>query len=133
MAIGAVRRGQVSDVNRVFEGLGWQRGDLRATFLLLQHGMAGVAILTDDLAVFAHVVAIMAAEAALVVHVPDVVGMRLPVHLHVGEESGGVDALQFGDCTLDAVRFGRSELGILVLVELGDVGGDCAFARSEVL
>src|ERR1019366_6256431 len=82
MAIGAVHRGQVAEVNRVLEGLGWQRGDLRATFLLIHHRMAGVAVLADDLAVLAHVVAIVAAETALIVHVPDVIRMRLPVHLH---------------------------------------------------
>ena len=64
MAIGAVHCGQIAEVNRVLESLSWLRGDLRTTFLLIQHRMAGVAILADDFAVLAHVVAIVAAEAA---------------------------------------------------------------------
>ena len=86
VAIGAVRSGQVSDVNRVLESLSWHRRDLCATFLLIHHRMAGVAVFADDLAVLAHVVAIVAAETALIVHVADVIGMGLPVHLHVGKE-----------------------------------------------
>src|ERR1019366_1922054 len=78
----------------------------------------------DDLAVLAHVVAIVAAKTALIVHVPDVIGMGLPVHLHVGKKGGAVDALQFDDGTLDAVRLGRRDLRILVLVKLRNVVGN---------
>src|ERR1039458_8841892 len=84
MAIGAVHRGQVAEVNRVLENLGWQRGDLRATFLLIQLRVARVSVFADDLAFLADVIAIVAAETALIVHVPDGIGMGLPVHLHVG-------------------------------------------------
>jgi hypothetical protein len=56
VAIGAVHRGQVAEVNRVLENLGWQRGDLRATFLLIQHRVAGVAVFADDLAFLADVI-----------------------------------------------------------------------------
>src|SRR5271157_191134 len=67
MAVGAVHRGQVADVHRMLERLGRQGGNLRATLLLVDHRMARVAILADDLAFLAHVVAIVTAEAALIV------------------------------------------------------------------
>src|SRR5664279_6627119 len=116
VAIGAVHSGQVSNVNRVLESLSWHRRDLCATFLLIHHRMAGVAVFADHLAVLAHVVTIVAAETALIVHVPDVIGMGLPIHLHVGKEGGAIDALQFNHRTLDAVRLGRRDLRVLVLV-----------------
>src|SRR5271157_3615580 len=93
VAVGTVHCGQVADVHRVLEGLGRKGGDLGATLLLLDHRMARVAILADRLAFLAHVVVIVAAEAALIVHVPDVVGMGLPGHLHGGKERGAIDAL----------------------------------------
>ena len=60
----------------------------------------------------------------VIVEVSDVVGMRLPVHLHVGKERGAVDALQLRHCALDAVGFAGGDLRILVLVELVDVVGN---------
>ena len=70
--------------------------DLRGALNLFQHCVARVAILADDFAVLADVIAIVAAEATLEVEMPDVVGMRLPVQLHVRKERRAIDALQFG-------------------------------------
>jgi hypothetical protein len=47
--------------------------------------VALVAVLADDFAVAGNVLAVMAAEAAIVIVVPEVVGMGLPVQLHLGE------------------------------------------------
>src|ERR1019366_2034634 len=124
VAIGAVHGGQIAEVNRVLENLGWQRGDLRPTFLLIHHRMAGVAIFADDFAILADVIAIVAAEAALIIEMANVVGMGLPVYLHGGKERGAVDALQFDDSSFDAVHLGRCDLRILVLVELCNRGGN---------
>src|SRR5208337_4573139 len=110
MAIGAVDRGHVAQIHRVLEGPDGQGGNLRPACLLLDDGVARVAILADDPAFLAHVVAIVAAEASLEVKVTDIIGMRLPVELHLGEEGGAIDALQLGYGRLDAVGLAGSDL-----------------------
>jgi hypothetical protein len=43
----------------------------------------------------------MTSETARRVEVPDVVGVRPPVYLHVGEDGGLIDVLKFNNGSLD--------------------------------
>jgi len=97
VAIGAGHCCQIANVNRVLEGLDWQklRSAYRFPAALVRYGTS--CSLCCDLAVFADMVAIVAAEAAGKIEMPNIVGMVLPVHFHVGEESGAIDALELGD------------------------------------
>ena len=87
---------------------------MRSAFHLVDDGVARVAILADNLAVLADMIAIMAAETSLEIEMPDVVGMSLPVHLHVGEKCSAIDALQFRNGAVDAVGFAGGDLRILL-------------------
>ena len=59
--------------------------------------MADVALVSNNFACIADVLAIVTAEAAREVQVADVVGMRLPVSLHLREEISLKYAFDFGD------------------------------------
>src|SRR6516162_2610446 len=92
--------------------------EMRGAFFLIKQGMTRIAVLADHAAVFADMVAIVAAETSREIHVSDVVGMRLPVDLHRGEERRSEYSLDFGDGVLNAVSFGRSNLRVFISVEL---------------
>src|SRR5689334_2176965 len=97
VAVTAVGGADVAQVHRVFERYPRNGGGLGAAFLLGEDGVADGAILADHLSVGAHVLAVVAAEAAGKVEVADIVGVSLPVNLHFREGRGAIDALQLGD------------------------------------
>ncbi len=78
--------------------------DLGFGFVNGQQVMAGGAVLGDAGSVFRGVVAVVAAEAAGIVHVADVVGMSSPGHLHVREHVLAVECDQFIAGRLDLLR-----------------------------
>lgn len=59
--------------------------------------MADRAVFRNNLAVVADVLSIMAAKASWCVKVTDVVGVRPPVHFHVGKDGGLVDVPKIGN------------------------------------
>lgn len=59
--------------------------------------MANVAVIGDDLAFFAHMVTVVAAEATLRDHVSCVVGMRLPIDTHFWKHVVLEDPLKLRD------------------------------------
>src|SRR5215469_14952076 len=94
MTVAAVHLRQVSNIDRMLERQpGYSRG--RRTLLLRHHRVTGIAFLRDDLAFRAHVLSVMAAEAAAGVVVAKVGGMGLPFHLHFGEHGSTIDRLYF--------------------------------------
>src|SRR5664279_1467346 len=123
MAVSTIDAREVANIHRMFERLRLHLRQMRCTLLLIEQRVARVAVLADDLAVLADVVAIVTAETAWIEHVPDIVGMGLPIHFHVWEEGGFVDALQLGDGGIDLLGFRGCDLGILILVELGNFRG----------
>src|SRR5271157_3509099 len=86
VAVGAIDRRQIANVDGMFERLRLHLCQMRSTFLLIEKRVAGIAVLADDPAVLADMIAIVTAEAARIIHVPDVVRMGLPVDLHRGEK-----------------------------------------------
>ena len=65
--------------------------DLGLGFVHGQQVVAGGAILRDGLAVLCCVLAIVAAEAAGIAHVADVIGVRSPGDFHFGKHVGRED------------------------------------------
>jgi hypothetical protein len=72
-------------------------GDPRFANGLIENGMAYITICSNDLAAIADMLAIVATEAAKVIKMAYVIWMGSPVHLHLGEDVGLKDSLQFGD------------------------------------
>ncbi len=114
MAVGAVNGAQVADIYRVLERLVGDGRQLFLAFFLRRQGVAGIAILADDFAVSADVVAVMATEASRSIEVTNVVGVRLPVDVHLGEERRAEDSLQLLGRSLDCIRLRAGDLGILL-------------------
>src|SRR6185437_11357205 len=87
--------------------------------------VAGSAVVGDGLlAVFGAVVAVVAPEASGVAHVPDVVGMRAPGDLHLGEYIVREDADEACPGELDVVCLCGVHVGMLGAVEVFEGGGD---------
>lgn len=80
---------------------------------LIENRVAGVAIVADDLAGGALMLAVVAAEAALRIEVADVVRVRLPVRLHFGKEVGLVNALHFADRPFDGIASARVHVAVV--------------------
>ena len=68
---------------------------------LIDSGMADRTVVSDHLTFLAEMLSIMTSKTPLGVVVPDVVYMSLPVSLHLREEVGLVNSLQFRDRTTD--------------------------------
>ena len=113
MTVGALVR-RVIKVFGMFEFLaaGGELQELRAASLR-QDDVAGIAVVGLDCAwaVLGLVLAIVAAETAGPVHVADVIGIILPVGLHLGKEIVPVNALNDRDHCGEAwvVRITRRE------------------------
>src|SRR5215472_1998428 len=97
MAIAAVDLGEVAQIDGVLKA-GFGHGcQVHSTLNLAEYRVAGIALLGQHLAVRADMLAIVTAEAAIEVEMPDVVGMGLPVQLHLRKRCLPVDALQFSN------------------------------------
>ena len=53
---------------------------------VIEDGVADIAVISNGLAGIAYVLSVMATEAAREIEMTDVVGMRLPVGLHLRKE-----------------------------------------------
>src|SRR5512146_1499389 len=125
VAIGAIDLGHVAEIDRVLKLHAFRRSLYFFSILRLrQQGVAGIAVLADDLAILAHVVAVMAAKTTLEIEVADIVRMGLPAHLHLRKDAAAEDALEFGDHCLNLRLFGFRDVRVLFVVESGDFRGD---------
>src|SRR5579859_5157737 len=126
MTVGTTHLGQISDVDRVLEGrnCGWGCGGSFCAFCLRHDSVALGAVFADYLAVGAGVLAVVAAEASVVVVVAEIVGMRLPVQLHFGERGAPENILDFGDRVTNFKLLGFRNLGIFALVKSLNSAGD---------
>src|SRR5512142_1919667 len=95
VAIAAAYGRQVTEIYGVLEGHAFRIQRSGDSFLLAQDRVAGIAFLGNDLALGAHVLAIMTTETTGEVEVADVVVMGFPVQLHLGKSRAAIDALQF--------------------------------------
>src|ERR1035441_5483631 len=116
VTIGTAHLRQISQIDRMFETRHGCGGKARCAIGLRQQRVALVAILADDFAVGADVLAVVTAEASGIVEVPQVVGMRLPVQLHFGKRSSFEDLLNLshGVANLQLLRLG--DFGIFTFV-----------------
>ena len=106
-----------SKINRVFERSGsgvlfdWSSG-------VVEHRVADVAVIPDDLAGIAYMLAIMTAETTGRIKMSDVVRMRLPISLHFGKEIGLKDALNLPGARLYRLVLAGIKIRIIAAVEL---------------
>src|ERR1019366_5355013 len=91
--------------------------DLGLRFVYGEQVVAYGAILRDSLAIFRCMVAIMAAEAARIAHVSDVIGMRSPSHFHLGKHVGRKDSDQSIACGLYKLRFRRQHIRMFAAIK----------------
>ena len=100
-------RSETAEVDGMFEGSGvWVL--FNRTRGVVEHGVADVAIVADDFARAALVLAVVTTESSGRYQMTDVVGMRLPVSLHLRKEVDLVDALHLFDGPVDC----RATFGI---------------------
>ena len=85
VAVTAIYLRHVAKIHRMLEAQLLGNRFWNAAFFLAKHGVAGVALLGDHLSICAHVLSIVTAEASVEIKMPDVIGMGLPVQLHLRE------------------------------------------------
>jgi len=107
------------------------RGDRALSFR--HYGVTLVAIFADYAAVGADVLAVMAAEASRVIVVPKIVGMRLPVQLHVRESCAAIDLLNLDDRIADLQLLALGYIWVFRLVETLQATRNGGNASSLVL
>ena len=98
---------------------GWA-GTGRGALGVVHYRVALVAIPANDPAVAAHMLAVVATEAAIEIIMAEIIRMSLPVQFHLGE--GGVlkNLLEFSDGVTDFQLLGFSDAGIFAFVEIVD-------------
>src|SRR5579863_6730321 len=101
MAVAAIHLGEVTDVYRVLKLPRLHRDRSSVALLLAQNRVAGIALLGNNFPLRAYVLTVVAAEAAAVIEVSDVIGMGLPVQPHLGKGRALIDFLHFIDCAPD--------------------------------
>ena len=77
--------------------------------------MTDIAVVADDFARVADVLAVMTTKTTVEIKMSDVVGMSLPVGLHLREKIRSKDPLKFGGRCLDVV----ASLGMKIRIVLG--------------
>src|ERR1700735_3171935 len=91
--------------------------DFRLGFIDSQEVVACRAILGNCCAVFGGMVAVVTTETTWITHMPDVVGMRSPGHLHLRKDILTVECRQFFSGSLDQVRLRCQYLRIAAAIE----------------
>ena len=92
----------VAEVDRVLE-LTIRRRYRFSAERLIDRGVAHSAVIPNDAAVIARMLAVVTPKTALGVIVAYVVRMRLPVGLHLGEEIGLINSLELCDRGADGL------------------------------
>lgn len=119
VAIAACHLGQISNVQWVLEWNSFFVTDQRcSTLQLRQDSVASIAVLWNHFAICADVLPVMTPEAPRRVEVADVVGVRPPVHFHVGKDRGLIDVLKIGNGSLDRGSLAGVHISVLGAVEL---------------
>ena len=95
VAVGAVHLRQIADIDGVLEGWDSVCSEATCAAAFREHRMALVAFPADDFAVGADMLAVVAAEASVEIEVSEIVGMCLPVQLHLRECGALEDLLHF--------------------------------------
>ena len=120
MAILAFVVSERAQINRVLKWSGLNIL-LRRRRRVIDHCVADVAVIANDFAGVADVLAIVAAEAAGGIKMADVVWMSLPISLHLWKEVSLKDSLNFRDGAFDRARVLRVHIFVVRLIELTQV------------
>ena len=113
--------GEPAKVNRMLKGPGSGICFHRPGGVV-ENLMTNVAIVADDFAAIAHVLAVMTTETTGGIEMSDVVRMRLPVCFHLGEEVCFKDALNLFNARLHRVILIGIEIGVVGPIELIQTG-----------
>jgi hypothetical protein len=92
MARRTLKRVAVAEIHGMLEPA-VRRPDRLPRERLVQRGVAYCTIIPDHLALFAPMLAVMAAEAALCVEVADIIDVARPIRLHLREKVCLIDPL----------------------------------------
>ena len=84
--------------------------------LLRKDCVAHIAVPRQYFAVIRNVFVVVAAEATIVVHVPNIIGEFFPVHAHFRKIAATKDLLYMDDSAIDQSLFFRCDLRIVALV-----------------
>ena len=104
MAVSALETRQRANIHRMLKS-SLLHGQMRLPLGLIEHDVADVTVFFQYLARIGDMFAVVAAEAAKVVEVADVVRMGPPVDVHLGEKIGLKDALHFLNRGVDRYAF----------------------------
>jgi hypothetical protein len=74
---------------------------------VVDHSVTDVAIVSNHLAFFTHMLAVMTTKTTGRVEMPDVVWVSFPICFHLRKEVSPEDALRFADRTFNRVSFLR--------------------------
>lgn len=107
---------QTPEVDWMLEWSGLYRG--RRVQRVIDHGVADIAIICNDLACVTDVFAIMATEATGKVEMPYVIGMCLPIGFHLREKVSLKNALNFAHGSLDQILFLRVHVRVLTAIKV---------------
>ena len=88
---------------------------------IVDHRVADIAVVSNDLACLTDVLAVMAAETALGIEVAGIVRMRLPVSLHLREEVILKYPLKFRNRLLDNVLSLSKDLFVICSIKFRNV------------
>src|SRR5208283_6138301 len=113
MTVGAIDLCQISQIDWMLEGWGRCCGCAGRALGFGHEGVALVAVPAHHPAVGANVLPVVAAEAATVVVMAQVVGMSLPIQLHFGECRAPENLLNLGDRVANLQLLGLCFIGIL--------------------
>ena len=80
--------------------------------------MANIAVVADDFATTAHVLAVVTTKTTIEIKMADVVRVSLPVSLHFREEIGLEDSLDFSHRPFNDIRVLSVNIRILLRIEL---------------
>jgi hypothetical protein len=131
VAVGAVDLGPVSQINRMLKHGYGRSGQVGLAFGFRHQGVALVAVFADDASIGADVLAIVAAEAAAEVIVAQVVGMGLPVQLHLWERGALEDLLHFGHGVANFELLGLGDVWVFAFVEAPAIRWRCLGSRPR--
>src|SRR4051794_16723360 len=95
----------------------WRRCQAGATFFLSHDGVADIAIFAYHLSFRAYMLTIMAAKASVEIEVAQIVGVGLPVQLHLGEGGSAEDLLNLFHRVTNFELLGLCNIGIFAFVE----------------
>ena len=121
VALLALLHGETAEVNRMLERTGFGIAFHRPGGVV-ENLMTNVAVVADDFAAIADVLAVMTTKTTGRIEMSNVVRMRLPVCFHLREKVRLKNALNLFDARLDRLVLTCIEIGVIGPIELIQTG-----------